>query len=91
MYQLSDRENEQHSQWVFVEERVKRLLKIRFWVNNTNFVFRFETERVLSIQKPSGIWTHTATMQNNLKSSKLLIFNYFINFNFILFKIKISF
>ena len=38
------------------------------------FLFCFETERVDSIQKPSGIWTHTATMQNNLKPSKLLIF-----------------
>ena len=31
-------------------------------VNNTNFVFRFETERVLSIQKPSEILTHTAPL-----------------------------
>ena len=33
------------------------------------FVFRFENERVLSIQKLSRIWTQIATMQNNFKSS----------------------
>ena len=43
------------------------------WITR-NFVFRFETERVLSIQKPSGIWTNIETMQNNLKPSKIINF-----------------
>ena len=37
---------------------------IDYSVNHNFFVFRFETGRVLSTQKPSGIWTHIATMQN---------------------------
>ena len=60
---------------------------LEFEWTTRNFVFRFETERVLSIQKPSGIWTHIATMQNILKSSNLN----FINLIVFLLKIKISF
>ena len=46
------------------------LILLEFEWTTQIFVFRFKTEWVLSIQKPSGIWTYIETMKNILKSSK---------------------
>ena len=45
---------------------ISKVLYIKSYSVNHEFFFefRFETGWVLSIQKPSGIWTHIATMQN---------------------------